>query len=116
MQEQKFILKFEGISTAEANMYAAELQPLLQNAVKEDGNIKRAQAASNTEDFGASLVIGILSTPAVIKLIEELGKYLTKRRSGKITLKTDKGEIVAENLGSNDVADLTDKWMNQLQK
>jgi hypothetical protein len=116
MQEQKFILKFEGISTAEANMYAAELQPLLQKAAKEDANIKRAQAANNTQDFGASLVIAILGTPAVVKLIEEIGKYLQKRRSGKITLKTDKGEIIAENLGSNDVADLTEKWMNQLEK
>jgi hypothetical protein len=115
MEEQTFILEFEGISKADANKYATELKPLLRNATKE-ANIKTRQADENSQDFGATLVIGILSAPAVIKLVEEITAYLIKRRSGKITIKTDKGEIVAENLGSNDLATLTDKWMNILSK
>jgi hypothetical protein len=115
MKEQTFILEFEGVPKADANRYAMELQDLLRSATKE-ATVKPAQAAANTQDFGATLIIGILGTPAAIVLAKKIGDYLLRRTSATVTIRTESGEMVVQNLGSKDAAELAEKWLDKVQK
>lgn len=115
MSEQRFLLEFEGISKAEANMYAGELRDLLQRTTK-DATIEPAQSAPNVQDFGASLIIGVLGTPAVVILAKKIGEWMVRRRSVSITIKTASGSVVAQNLTSKDALTLAEKWQKEVQE
>src|SRR5690348_14902833 len=109
MNEQTFVLEFEGIPKDVANKFAKELELLLKG-VSRDAKIKTAQADVNTQDFGASIVIGILTTPAIVALCNKIGDWLVKKGS-TISIKTKDGEIVAENIRSRDAAKLSEQWI-----
>ncbi len=115
MSEQKFVLEFEGVSKAEANMYAGELRDLLRQATRE-ATVEQAQSAPGVQDFGASLVIGILGTPAVVILATKIGEWMVRRRSASITIKTSSGEVVAKNITSKDAKALSEMWLKEAQK
>jgi hypothetical protein len=114
MTEKVFLIEFEGVSIADANRYAKELEPLLRQATNQ-ANVKTGQKDKNSQDFGATLIIGVLSAPAIIKLSEKLGDWLPKRNA-KITIKRKDGEVVAENIKSKDAAMLANKWLEKFEQ
>ena len=114
MDKQEFVLEFEGISKAEANMYAGELRDLLARATKE-ATVEQAQSDTNVQDFGASLIIGILGTPAVVILAKKIGDWMVRRNSAVITIKTSAGSIVAQNITSKDAKLLGEKWLEKVE-
>jgi hypothetical protein len=114
MKEQKFVLEFEGLSRSEANMYAGELRDLLQQATRE-ATVEQTQSGSNVQDFGASILIGILGTQAVVALANKIGDWMVRRRSASITIKTASGEIVVQNVTSKDATTLAEEWLKQVR-
>jgi hypothetical protein len=106
VDQQSYIIKFDGISDAEANLYAEELRDLLLDACS-DVEVNRKRNDSSTQDFGATLVL-ILGTPAVIAVAKALGDWLMLRRQVGITIKTADGEIIGTNLTSKDAMKLAE--------
>lgn len=104
MDQQSYIISFNGVSSAEANLYAEELRDLLLDAGS-DIEVDRKRDDPSTQDFGATLAL-VLGTPAVAAIAKALGDWLVLRRRAGITIKTANGEIVGTNLTSEDVMKL----------
>lgn len=90
MGEQKFRIAFEGVSEADANRYAEELQEFLRDA-SSDVTVERKRENPATQDFGSTLVL-VLGTPAVVAIARAIGNWLALRR-GTITIEAENGEI-----------------------
>jgi hypothetical protein len=106
VDQQSYIIKFDGISVAEANLYAEELRDLLLDAAS-DVEVDRKRDDPSTQDFGATLVL-VLGTPAVAVIAKALGDWLILRRQAGITIKTANGEIIGTNLTSKDAMKLAE--------
>lgn len=90
MDQQTYIIKFDGVSPSDANRYADELRNALLNATP-DVQVQRRRDDPRAQDFGATLVL-ILGAPATIAIAKEIVNWLALRR-GTITIETEKGEI-----------------------
>ena|SRR2546421_12454716 len=106
VDQQSYIINFDGISDAEANLYAEELRDLLLDA-SSDVEVERKRDNPFTQDFGATLVL-VFGTPAVAIIAKALGDWLTLRRRAGITIKTANGEVIGTNLTSKDIIKLTE--------
>ncbi len=106
MDQRSYIINFDGISDAEANLYAEELRDLLLDA-SSDVEVDRKRDNSSTQDFGATLAL-VFGTPAVVAIAKALGDWLTLRRQAGITIKTANGEVIGTNLTSQDIIKLTE--------
>jgi hypothetical protein len=106
VDRQSYIINFDGISDAEANLYAEELRDLLLDA-SSDVEVDRKRDDPSTQDFGATLAF-VFGTPAVAVIAKALGDWLTLRRRAGITIKTANGEIIGTNLTSKDIMKLTE--------
>jgi hypothetical protein len=106
VDQQGYIISFDGISSAEANFYAEELRDTLLDA-SADVEVERKRDDPSTQDFGATLAL-VLGTPAVAIIARALGNWLTLRRKAAITIKTANGEIIGTNLTSQDILKLAE--------
>jgi hypothetical protein len=111
VDQQGYIISFDGISSAEANLYAEELRDLLLDA-SSDVEVERKRDNPSTQDFGATLVL-VLGTPTVAVIAKALGDWLTLRRKAGITIKTATGEIIGTNLTSKDIMKLAELLLQQ---
>jgi hypothetical protein len=64
MDQQTYIVTFEGASPADASRYAEELRNALLDATS-DISVQRIREDPRAMDFGATLVL-VLGTPAVV--------------------------------------------------
>ncbi|GHO82305.1 hypothetical protein [Dictyobacter formicarum] len=106
MDQQTYIINFDNISGAEANIYASELRDVLLDT-SSDIEVESRRDNPHTQDFGATLVL-ILGTPAILATAKAVGDWLTLRRKTGIIIKTADGEIVATNLTSKDALKLAE--------
>lgn len=84
MNGNKLVLRFEGLSAAEAGLAAQGLQQLLAEAAPEvDVTLQRDRAEA--QDMGASLVL-LLGTPAIIAVAKGIAAYIGKRGERRGTL------------------------------
>ncbi len=84
MEKQEFIIRFEGLSAAEASIEAQILKEILANASPDiDVKLRREQAESM--DMGTMLVL-LLGTPAIIVAAKGFASWLAKRgtRPGRL--------------------------------
>ena len=100
MDEQTYLIKFEGVSAAYASRYADELKNMILEAAR-DVKVDRRRDDTRTQDFGATLVL-ILGTPAVIAVAKAVGDWLRLRQSASITIENSDGKTTAKNLTSKD--------------
>jgi DNA topoisomerase VI subunit B len=98
--DRSVILEFGGVSEAEGNRYANDLRDFL---LDQDPSVKveRRSNRSDTQDFGATLVL-VLGTTAANALARGIATWLKRNSGARITIKTPSGELVAENLESKD--------------
>ena len=111
MENEKYIIRFEGISVMEANKYAAELREIILDS-HPDVEVEHRRDDPRTQDFGATLVL-VLGTGAAIQVANGIKNWLTKRSSSTISIeKNEKGEIkvVATNV-SNRTVDKLAEWL-----
>jgi hypothetical protein len=111
MNEQTYLLSFEGVSEAEANRYAEELREVLLDATTEIA-VQRQRENPLAQDLGASLVL-IMGTPAFVAAVQAIGNWLQKRHSASLTIVTAEQKIVAENLTNKDAAHLLQLFLTQ---
>lgn len=114
MDQQTYMVTFEGVSPAEAQRYAEELRNALLDATP-DITVHRSRESSLTQDFGASLIL-ILGTPAVVAVVKAVADWLTLRHRASLTLKTADGELMVQNITSKNAAELAHDWTEYLVK
>jgi hypothetical protein len=112
MDQQTHIITFEGVSPADAHLYAEELRDALLDATP-DVKVDRRRDDPHTQDFGATLVL-VLGAPAVVVIAKAIGNWLSRypNRVG-ITIKTPEGEIIGTDLTSKDAVKLAELLLSR---
>jgi len=98
MDEQTYIITFDGISTAEANRYAQELRQVLLDA-SPHVEVQRRRDDPRTQDFGSTLVL-LVGTPAVTAIVTAIGNWLKLRNQASLTIKRSDEQIILQNITS----------------
>ena len=77
MDKQEFIIRFEGLSSAEANVEAQRLQEMLADA-SPDIDVKLRRERAESMDMGTTLEL-LLGTPAIIVATKGFASWLGQR-------------------------------------
>ena len=104
MDQQTYIVTFEGVPPDDAQRYAEELRNVLLDATP-DLTVQRRRENPLTQDFGAALVL-TLGSPAVVAVVRAVENWLKLRHSASLTWKTADGHIIAQNITSKNVTEL----------
>lgn len=108
---------FEIISTAtterDASTFNAQLEQHLANLGLEGVSIERRKPNPSTMDLGTILAIAA-SSPVLVEIVKAISVCLTKTPTARISVKTEKGEFLLENVSSRDLVRLS-KAFAQLQ-
>lgn len=104
MDQQTYIVTFEGVSPSDAQHYAEELQDALLDAIP-NITVQRRREDPLTQDFGATLIL-ILGAPAVVAVVKAVRDWLIRRNSASLTWKTADGELVVQGISSKNAAEL----------
>jgi hypothetical protein len=91
--EQRILLSFEGLSSAEANRAAVELQSGITRLSTAPIQVDIVKESDITQDAGTTLV-AVLSTGAAIAIAKGVQAYLMKRGSA-VVIRTQSGEVIA---------------------
>lgn len=89
--EGSCLITFEGLTPAEANLAALDLQALLQRTDTVRAEIRRSNP--DAQDGGSTLVL-LFGAPAVVAIAHGIRAFLAKRAS-RIQIRTTKGEVIA---------------------
>ena len=107
---EKFKIRFEGISIAEANSKANRLRDdILDSVFNVDVYIEKEN--QSYQDAGSTLIL-ILGTPAILALAKGISNYLSRDRA-KITIEKD-GKIVAVNISGDDAARIAETFQKNI--
>jgi len=99
---ETFLIQFEELSAAEANVEAAGLREWLLDS-SPDARVELKKDDTTTMDMGATLVL-VLGTPAVIAVAKGIQAYLARGRRGKLVIKCPDGKRVVFDGDSSDAA------------
>lgn len=110
MDQQTYLIKFDGISAADATRYARELRNALLDATPEV-KVDQRRNDPHTQDFGGTLVL-ILGTPAITIIARAMGNWLALRNSASLTIEED-GKVIAKNITSKDASRLAELFLTQ---
>ncbi|MGC3945745.1 MAG: hypothetical protein QM762_14690 [Chryseolinea sp.] len=106
-------ISFDNLTVSEANKMAADLQEFLSRKVEQTAIITKTDDA--TMDFGATVVV-LLGTTSAVAVARGIANWIKKRSEVSITIKTDKGEVIAQNLTSADVLPVLETSFQALAK
>lgn len=114
MDQQKYIIRFDEISEADANRYAVELRNMILDA-SPDVEVERRRDNPDTLDFGSTLVL-ILGAPAATAVTSAIalaiGNWLLRHR-GDLTIERENGKITKIS-GTNLPTDQQLKIINEI--
>jgi hypothetical protein len=110
-----FRVRFEGLSLAEANRAAVELQSMIQRSGQPDITAEVVKDRQDTQDFGTTLLL-VLGTDSVITLSKAIYNYVSKR-GDKVVIETTDGRVLATGSGAAniDVAQTTTALRTQIR-
>ena len=111
MDQQTYLVTFEGVSPADAHRYAEELRNALLDATP-DLTVQRRRDNPLTQDFGATLVL-TLGTPAVVAVVTAVGNWLKLRNSASLTWKTADGQMIVQNITSKNATELAQRLLSK---
>lgn len=114
MEQQTYLLHFEGISEAEANHLAEELRHALLDATP-DIIVRRKRANPLTMDSGTILQI-VLNASAITATVTAIGNWLQLRSKASLTIETTDQKVIAQNIRSKDAARLAELMLTHWQK
>lgn len=86
-------VKFAGLSVAEANQAALELQELIDGEAGDAVTTNMERERTDTQDFGTTLVL-LLGTPAAAMAMRAVHTYIAKR-GNRVVIETTEGRVVA---------------------
>jgi len=114
MDQQTYIVTFEGVSDFDAQRYAEELQDALLDA-SPDITVQRIRENPLAQDFGAALIL-ILGAPAVVAAVKAVRDWLLFRDNATLKWKNADGELVVEGINSKNAAELAQLLVKKLKK
>jgi hypothetical protein len=92
MDEEKFVIRFEGLSAAEAAEKAALLVEGLRSAAPSvQADLMRTNI--DAQDMGATVVL-LLSAPAIVAIANGIANFLVRERPGNLFIETADGRVV----------------------
>jgi hypothetical protein len=103
MDRQTYLIVFEGVSAAQANLYAEDLRNALLNAKLQAQRFRQDQS---TMDPGQIVQI-VLDSTALATLITVLGKWLLRKRATLKFTRPD-GEVIAFNVSEKTLIQLAE--------
>ncbi len=111
MNQQTYIITFDDVSPADANLYADELRNTLLDATP-DIIVQRRRDDPRTQDFGATLVL-VLGTPAVVTVAKAIGDWLKFRAGASLTIETPEKRIIVQHITSKNAVQLAERLLSQ---
>src|SRR6266478_4662981 len=100
-QERMAVLTFAGTEAAAGNRYANGLRDFILD-LGTDVRVEKHRESVDSQEFGSTLVL-VLGTTAISTLAYGVAAWLSRNAGARITVRTAKGEVVAEGLDSKDV-------------
>ena len=104
--ESGFVIEFPDVSSAQAGLYAEELETDLKNAIEDagaGGTIERVRINPEALDLGTVLAV-ILGAKATVEIAKGIAKWLYRNNQTTIRIKAKDGrEYMITNLESGDV-------------
>jgi len=91
--ERVLLIRFDGMSTADANRAAVELRKQLRIKMGAGVSIDQVKEDDETQDFGGTLAV-VLGTPFALALAKGVADYISKRGC-RLVLETPQGRIIA---------------------
>lgn len=91
--ERVLLIRFDNMSTADANRAADELRRQLRGAMGSEVSIDRIKENQETQDFGGTLAV-VLGTPFALALAKGVSDYIAKRGC-RVVLETPEGRVIA---------------------
>jgi hypothetical protein len=92
MDEEKFVIRFEGLSTAEMGEKAALLLETLGDvAPGVQADVVRTDTGA--QDVGTAVVL-LLSAPAVVAVAKGIANFMVRERPGNLYIETADGTVV----------------------
>ena len=91
--ERVLLIRFDNMSTADANRAADELRRQLRNTMGSEVSIDRIKENPETQDFGGTLAV-VLGTPFALALAKGVRDYIAKRGCS-VVLETPEGRVIA---------------------
>jgi hypothetical protein len=91
--ERVLLIRFDDMTTADANRAAAELRKQLRSTLGTRVSIDQIKENPQTQDFGGTLAV-VLGTPFALALAKGISDYISKRGC-RVVLETPGGRIIA---------------------
>jgi hypothetical protein len=91
--ERVLLIRFDDMSTADANLAAAELRKKLRASMGSQVSINQVKENEETQDFGGTLAV-VLGTPFALALAKGVADYISKRGC-RVVLETPDGRVIA---------------------
>lgn len=114
MTQRSFTVSFDGATLADANQYAQELEHIARK-LDDEVQVRREKPSPTTMDLGSVLTI-VISSGAALALARGLADWMRLRRTAKITIRNQHGEIIAAGLSSSDAALLAERGLDGWSK
>ena len=92
MNQEEFVVRFEGLTAAEA----AEKASLLLEAVRDAEPSVQAdlnKTDHHTQDMGATVIL-LLSAPAIVAISKGIAKFIARERPGRLIIETKDGKVL----------------------
>jgi len=109
-QERTALLTFGGAEAADRNRYASGLRDFILD-LGTDVRVEKRRESVDSQEFGSTLVL-VLGTTAISTLAYGVAAWLSRNAGARITVRTAKGEVVAEGLDSKDVPRIVEAFSN----
>jgi len=91
--ERVLLIRFDDMTTADANRAAAELRKQLRSTLGPRVSIDQIKENQETQDFGGTLAV-VLGTPFALALAKGIRDYIAKRGC-RVVLETPEGRVIA---------------------
>lgn len=91
--ERVLLIRFDNMSTADANRAAAELRKQLRRSIGSQIAIDQIKENQETQDFGGTLAV-VLGTPFALALAKGVADFIAKRGC-RVVLETPEGTVIA---------------------
>jgi len=91
--ERVLLIRFDNMSSADANRAAAELRRQLRSKMGSEVAIDQVRENEESQDFGGTLAV-VLGTPFALALAKGIRDYIAKRGCS-LVLETPEGRVIA---------------------
>lgn len=91
--ERVLLIRFDDMTTADANRAAVELRKQLRSTLGTRVAIDQIKENQETQDFGGTLAV-VLGTPFALALAKGIRDYIAKRGC-RVVLETPEGRVIA---------------------